>query len=211
MLKIKGGDIAVCKVAILDQFLKRYQKLYDSGRGWIDSKKCSSNRMYESVVLQQESAVGNLLKKRGVMVSGSSLSPLSESSFSSASAGMSTSISVRGGKQNSFAFSPQRTMSMMNLDIRKSKNATVEMAIADADFFHCENIPGAVAKSPRFIRLVRMCRLVGEEFIVPNQKQIGGYLLDLNYANVYEQNKADLLKFAKVFGLAFLGNGATIH
>jgi hypothetical protein len=165
--------------------------------------------MYESVALQQESAVGNLLKKHGVVVSGSVLSPSSESPFSFALAGMTTSISVRRGKQNSFAFSSQRTMSMMNLDIWKSNNATVEMAIAD--YFRCENIPDAVVELPRFIRRVRVCHLVGEDFIVPNQKQIGGDLLDLNYANVYKQNKADLLKFAKVFGLAFLGDGATIH
>ncbi len=209
MLKIKGGNIAVCKAAILDKFLKRYQALYDSGRGQIDSKKRSSNCIYESVVLHQESAVGNLLKKRGTVVSGSVLSPLSESPFSSASAGTSTSISVRGGKQDSFAFSSQRSMSTMNLDIWKSNKVTVEMAIAD--FLHCKNIPDAVVELPRFIRLVRVCHLVGEDFVVPNQKQIGGDLLDLNYANVYEQNKANLLKFAKVFGLAFLGDGATIH
>jgi hypothetical protein len=167
VLKIKRGDIAVCKAAILDQFLKRYQKLYDSGRGQIDSKKRSSNRMYESVELQQESApVGNLLKKHGVVVSGSVLSPSSESPFSSALAGMSTSISVRGGKQNSFAFSSQRTMSTMNLDIQKSNNATIEMAIAN--FFHCKNIPDAVVELPRFIRLVHMCRLVREDFVVPH-------------------------------------------
>ncbi len=97
----------------------------------------------------------------------------------------------------------------MNLDIRKSNCATVEMAIAD--FFHCKNIPDAVVELPIFIQLIRVCRLVGEDFVVPHQKQIGGELLDLNYAYVYEQNKANLLKFAKVFGLAFLGNGATIH
>jgi hypothetical protein len=151
----------------------------------------------------------NLLKKHGVVVSGSVLSPLSESPFSSALAGTSTSISISGGKQNSFAFSSQRTMSTMNLDIWKSNNATVEMAIAD--FFHCKNIPDAVVELPRFIRLVRMCRLVREDFVLPNQKQIGGDLLHLNYANVYKQNKANLLKFAKVFGLAFLRDGATIH
>ncbi len=146
MLKIKGGNIAVCKAAILDKFLKRYQALYDSGRGWIDSKKRSSNCMYQSVALHQEAAVGNLQKKRGVVVSGSVLSPLSESPFSSALAETSTSISVRGGKQNSFAVSSQRTMSTMNLDIWKSNNVTVEMAIAD--FFHCENIPDAVVELP---------------------------------------------------------------
>jgi hypothetical protein len=209
VLKIKGGDIAVCKAAILDEFLKRYQALYDSGRGRIDSKKCSSDCMYQSMALHQEAAVGNILKKRGVVVSGSVLSPSSESPFSSTSAKTSTSISARGGKQNSFALSSQRTMSMMNLDIQKSNNATVEMAIAN--FFHCKNIPDAAVESSRFIRLVRMCRLVGEDFVVPNQEQIGGDLLDLNYANVYERNKANLLKFVKVFGLAFLGDGATIH
>ncbi len=209
MLKIKGGNIDVMKAVILNKSLKRYQALYDSGRGWIDSKKHLSDCMYESMALQQESAVGNLLKKHDVVVSGSVLSPLSESPFSCALAGMSTSISIRGGKQNSFAFSSQRTMSTMNLDIWKSNNATIEMAIAD--FFHCKKYPDAVVKLPRFIRLVCVCHLVGEDFIVPNQKQIGGDLLDLNYANVYKQNKANLLKFAKVFGLAFLGNGATIH
>jgi hypothetical protein len=67
VLKIKWGNIPVCKAAILDKFLKRYQALYDSGRGRIESKKHSSNCMYESVVLQQESAVGNL-KKSSILV-----------------------------------------------------------------------------------------------------------------------------------------------
>jgi hypothetical protein len=97
----------------------------------------------------------------------------------------------------------------MNLDIWKSNNATVEMAIAN--FFQCKNVPDAVVELPRFIWLLRVCCLLGEDFVVPNQKQIGGDLLDLNYANVYKRNKANLLKFAKVFGLAFLGDGATIH
>ncbi len=166
MLKIKRGNIAVCKAAILDKFQRRYQALFDSGRGRIDSKKQSSKFIYESVALQQESAVGNLLKKHGVMVSGSAISPLSESPFSSALAGASTSTSVRGGKHNSFAFYSQRKMSTMNLDTWKSNNATVEMATAN--FFHWENIPDAVVESPRFIRLTCMCRLVREDFVVPH-------------------------------------------
>jgi hypothetical protein len=143
---MKRGNIAVCKAAILDKYLKRYQALYDSGRGWIDSKRRLSKIMCQSMGLHQEAAVGNLLRKRGVVVSGPVLSPLSESPFSSALVETSTSIFVRGGKQNSFALSSQRTMSIMNLDIRKSNNATVEMAIAD--FFHCENIPDAVVELP---------------------------------------------------------------
>ncbi len=83
--------------------------------------------------------------------------------------------------------------------------------MAIANFFYCENIPDAVVESPRFVRLVRVCRLIGDDFVVPHRKKIGGELLDLNYANIYQRNKEELLKFAQVFGLAFLGDGATIH
>jgi hypothetical protein len=90
--------------------------------------------------------------------------------------------------------------------LKIKKNATVEMAIVD--FFYCKNIPDAVVELPRFLWLVCVCRLVGDDFAVSNQKRIGGELLDLNYTNVYQQNKEELLKEAKVFGLAFM---ATIH
>ena len=88
-------------------------------------------------------------------------------------------------------------------------NATIEIAIAD--FFHCENIPDAVVESPRFTRLVKVCPLVGDDFVVPNCKKVGGELLDINYENTYSLNKAELIKEAKVFGFAWMGNGATIH
>ncbi len=94
------------------------------------------------------------------------------------------------------------------MDIRKSHNSIVEMAIAD--FFHCENIPNAVIESPRFKRPVKVCCLVGEDF-VPNCIKVGGELLDINYENIYSLNKAELIKEAKVFGFAWMGDGATIH
>ncbi len=122
-----------------------------------------------------------------------------------------SAASVNGSRQKLFALSSssQRALSRMNMDIQKSNNATVEMAIVD--FFHCENIPDSVVESPRFIRLVHVCHLFGEDFIVPHQKKIGSELLDLNYANIYQQSKAKLLKFSKVLGLAFLNDGANIH
>jgi hypothetical protein len=57
-------------------------------------------------------------------------------------------------------------MSMMNMDIWKSNDATVEMAFVD--FFHSKNIPDAAAELPRFIRLVCVCHIVGEDFVVPH-------------------------------------------
>jgi hypothetical protein len=83
--------------------------------------------------------------------------------------------------------------------------------MAIADFFYCENIPDAVVESPRFKRLVKVCHLVGDDFVVPNRKKVSGELLDINYENTYSLNKAELIKEAKVFGFAWMGNGATIH
>ncbi len=42
-------------------------------------------------------------------------------------------------------------------------------------------------------------------------KKVGGELLDVNYENIYSLNKAELIKKAKVFGFAWMGDGATIH
>jgi hypothetical protein len=95
------------------------------------------------------------------------------------------------------------------MNTRKSHNAIVEMAIAD--FFHCENIPDAVVESPRFKRLVKLCRQVGDDCVVPNCKKVSGELMDINYENTYSLNKAELIKEAKVSGFAWMGDGATIH
>ena len=57
-----------------------------------------------------------------------------------------------------------------------------------------------VAELSRFKKLVKVCRQVGDDFVIPNRKTIGGELLDINYENTYSLNKAELIKEAKVFG-----------
>jgi hypothetical protein len=64
VLKIKRGDIAHSKAVIPDRYRERYLALLDSGKGWIESKKCSNQSIDESVVWQQESAARNLLRRR---------------------------------------------------------------------------------------------------------------------------------------------------
>ena len=82
--------------------------------------------------------------------------------------------------------------------------------MAIADFFHSENIPDQVVESTRFARLIEKARLIGDNFVLPSRKRIGGDLLKLNFDKVYQANKTSLLKEAQVFGLGFMGDGATI-
>jgi hypothetical protein len=85
---------------------------------------------------------------------------------------MTTYNSMRGSTPFGISSQPSISASIQNMGIHKSHNAIVEMAIAD--FFHCENIPDAVVESPRFKRLVKVCRLVGDDFVDPNRKKVGG-------------------------------------
>ena len=132
------------------------------------SRKRSHAHIDDALMTKQSLAVANLLEKRGVVVSGggasSSLSmsipslPSVQSSVPmTVGAGaryssMTTYNSMRGSTPFGLSSQPSISASIQNMDIRKSHNAIVEMAIAD--FFHCENIPDAVVESPRFKRLV---------------------------------------------------------
>ncbi len=189
------------------------------------SKKCLHTQIDDAMAIKQTLAIANLLGKHGIAVSGGTASSPSLSIHSFPSVQSSLAMKVGVGASHSsiststrssmtstlFALSSQSSISasIQNMDICKSHNAIVEMAIAD--FFYCENIPDAVVELPRFKRLVKVCCLVGENFVVPNRKKVGGELLDINYENTYSLNKAELIKEAKVFGFAWMGNGATIH
>ena len=68
-----------------------------------------------------------------------------------------------------------------------------------------------MVESPEFRRLVRQCRLVDSTFVIPSKKKIGGELLNINFENIKEINKTNLLKEAAVFGVVVMGDGATIY
>ncbi len=83
-MKIKKGNIALCKALIPNRYCERDLALLQFGKGWLESKKCSAQSIDESVASAQESSVGNLLKKRGgVAVSKSRALLSSVSPFSS--------------------------------------------------------------------------------------------------------------------------------
>ena len=221
VMKMAKNDVGVCQAVIPDNYLQRYQALSLLLSQRSSARKRSHEEKHDSVAISQDASVATLLAQRGVMVSLPPIPPSAgtNSTFSVLSVNDGASVTSSYSKTPSYSkrkspfplpsMQPSISASMQNMgDIRKSNNATLEMAIAD--FFHSENIADAVVESPRFARLVRLSRLVGDDFVIPNRKKIGGELLDLNYQTTYKSNKEKLLKEARVFGLAFLGDGATI-
>jgi hypothetical protein len=96
VLKIQKNDIAVCKAAIPEIYHKRYSDLYKALMVRQTVKKRSSESAEESVAMQQNEAVGNLLRKRGQLGAvslhqSSSVTPASSRSHLSFAGGASAS------------------------------------------------------------------------------------------------------------------------
>jgi hypothetical protein len=154
VLKIKLGDIVCCTVFIPKEYEDRYRALHDRSMEQMQSKKCAHADIEDALAMKQTVAVVNLLGKRGVAISGGTIPSsidakgnLVTSKDNLVTSNFFLSSYTKGGSKNSstpFALSSQSSISasIQNMDIRKSHNAIVEMAIAD--FFHCENIPDAV-------------------------------------------------------------------
>ncbi len=205
VLRLRGGGIKPCKAAIPANYLAQYQALRDKGESQADSKKHSVKVVDDIVEAQQSASVATLLAKRSVVMSrpagthqgGTVISfPCSKSCHK-------VSLSSVSSLQPSISTGIQH-----QTDICKVNNALAQMAIANV--FHCENIPDMLVELPRFKRMVSVLSKVASIFEIPKQRQIGGLLLGLNFQRKYFDNKTNLLKSADVFGLGFLGNGATV-
>ena len=93
-------------------------------------------------------------------------------------------------------------------DVRKSKNTRLQMSIAD--LVHSDGHALSLPKSKRFTTVLRLAKTVGPDFKVPGRNQISGILLDRNFKSRWEANRDALLLNSSIFGLGFLGDGATI-
>jgi hypothetical protein len=97
---------------------------------------------------------------------------------------------------------------MQQGDIRQINKSSLDMVIAD--FFHCDNIPDNVAKSPRLKQIIMLAKAVGNDYKILTRQRIGGELLDLNFESQQDINRKMILKEANIFGLICMSDGATV-
>ena len=93
-------------------------------------------------------------------------------------------------------------------DLRKVNHTALTTAIAD--FFHAHNISDHTVESQRWLHVLQCARSVGSNYKCPNRKDIGGDLLNINALNYKKRNLDEATVDADIFGLAMLGDGATI-
>ena len=202
--KRKGNNIAICKVIIPEAKLVFYIKLYNAGSCKVLARKLVVQAQSEFESKRLVEATASLATGKRTKSSHNN-SPLKPIVLGVASLGSSKSPTKSNLKQ------PSITASMQNVelsDIRGNHNSQLQMAIAD--FFHCENIPDGAVESGRFATMLNKARLVGNDFKIPNRRQVGGELLEHNYKSCSAQNLNLVLKDAHIFGLTWMSDGATI-
>ena len=92
--------------------------------------------------------------------------------------------------------------------LNKANSATLELAIAD--LLHSEGLSFSLSESIRFRRVLTLARCVSGTFQPPGRNLVGGELLDINYEKCVSRTNERLAKEADTFGLAFIGDGATV-
>ena len=83
--------------------------------------------------------------------------------------------------------------------------------MAIADFVHSTGLSFSLVDNPKFHIMIRMARNVGTSYKPPTWKEVSGQLLRLTYESCQERTREMWLKDADIFGLAALGDGATVR
>jgi hypothetical protein len=82
--------------------------------------------------------------------------------------------------------------------------------IAIADLIHSNGLPSSLADDDIFLKLISLCRLLPNKYVLPNRKKVGGQLLDAIYKESFDSSMKTLLTESKIYGVSVFGDGATI-
>ena len=84
------------------------------------------------------------------------------------------------------------------------------LTIAIADLIISEGLPFNISQKLRFKKVLKLSRNVLKTSIPPNRKLVSKELLDVIHEQNTKRNLSMIKKEAAIFGLLFLGDGATI-
>ena len=84
------------------------------------------------------------------------------------------------------------------------------LTFAIADLIISEGLSFNLAQKPRFKKVLELAKYASIRYQPPNRKLISNDLLDVIYDQNTERNLSLIEKESEIFGLLFLGDGATI-
>ena len=92
--------------------------------------------------------------------------------------------------------------------IESSHNTRLSAAIGEMIYGH--GLPFSLCESQLLANVVQAARCVGSDYKLPNRNYVGGTMLTASYNCKHEEFLGKLKKDSHIFGIAFMGDGATI-
>ena len=84
------------------------------------------------------------------------------------------------------------------------------LTISISDIFISEGLPFNIPQKPGFKKVLELSKKLSNTYIPPNRKLISKEQLDVTHEENMKRNLTMIKKEAEIFGLLFLGDGATI-
>lgn len=88
---------------------------------------------------------------------------------------------------------------------------SADLDAAIAQLVYCKGLPFSFAECPYFQRVLQVARSAPRGYKPPKRKALVGEMLDIAYITQLDRDLEKLVVDADIFGLAFFGDGATIH
>ena len=89
---------------------------------------------------------------------------------------------------------------------------SADLDAAIAQLVYCKALPSfSFGECPYFQRVIDVARSAPRGYKAPKRTLLAGEMLDLAYTTQLERDLKQLMIDADIFGIAFFGDGATIH
>ncbi|KAL3786759.1 hypothetical protein ACHAW5_002960 [Stephanodiscus triporus] len=88
---------------------------------------------------------------------------------------------------------------------------SADLDAAIAQLVYCKALPFSFGECPYFQRVIDVARSAPRGYKPPKRGLLAGEMLDLAYTTQLERDLKQLMIDADIFGIAFFGDGATIH
>jgi hypothetical protein len=229
---LSRNDIGIehCKAIIPDRYTNRYKRLYNR----IKLKKTNTKKRKEEIFIEieehHEEGADKLKSSRKrsrrtatsrrkelsptttvILPTGSYISP----QVLAPAAGAVKKNNASVTNTNSFVLS-QSARTVKNASSEKKRQKTLyddandRCDIKFADMLIGEGLSFTLASSDRMKAFFNAAKTVSQDYKLPGEKLIRTKLLDLNYSTYDKRETLKLMQESEVFGLMYIGDGATI-
>jgi len=224
LAKKKYQNIAICTSRTIDEIHRnRYTKWQFEINDRRDNRKRASNTLNEVIDSHNSSFASELDQRKkkscgsrpqsdAVSVSSLPISVVGQNitSYFPVASSTTTSITTPASHVTKTTASSRGSIGGHQLTIQASfSNPSEEskLTVAIADLIHSHGLPFTIADDPKFRKILFHAKSVDLlNYVLPNQNQVAGELLDLNHAQYMDRNTDELLQECDAFGLTLFGD-----